>query len=84
MGDMADVFRAWDKQKKEKKESNRVYSTDLIKQNYTVDVKTPWHLVIEHAGKKIDFWPSTGKWNVRGQKKYNCGVRKLIKKLESM
>ena len=40
------------------------------------------HLIVRHAGKVADFWPGTGKYQVRGTGKYRRGVFNLIKELE--
>lgn len=37
------------------------------------------HLVVYHDGKVADLWPTTGKFNIRGDKRYFRGVRLLIK-----
>jgi hypothetical protein len=37
------------------------------------------HLVVSHKGRVADFWPTTGKFNIRGDKRYFRGVRLLIK-----
>ena len=36
-------------------------------------------LIVSHKGKVADLWPSTGKFNIRGDKRYFRGVRLLIK-----
>lgn len=37
------------------------------------------HIVVRtQGGQVVDFWPSTGKWIVRGQTHQRGGVRKLI------
>lgn len=37
------------------------------------------HLIVKHNGRVADLWPSTGKFNIRGDKRYFRGVRLLIK-----
>jgi len=37
------------------------------------------HLIVSHKGRIADFWPSTGKFNIRGDSRYFRGVRLLIK-----
>lgn len=37
------------------------------------------HLIVSHNGRVADLWPSTGKFNIRGDKRYFRGVRLLIK-----
>ena len=38
-----------------------------------------YHFVIKHNGMVADFWPTTGKFNIRKTPKYKRGVRLLIK-----
>lgn len=83
MGDMGDVFREWNWHKKEKKRSNLKSSTELLKEN-RIEFESKnggVHLVINHNGKIVDFWPSTGKYKFRTRNKYCRGVNKLIKEL---
>ena len=83
MGDMAEVFRDWDKAKKEKKKSNLEFSTGkLVELGVEFEKKAGGvHLVINHDGNTVDFWPSTGKYKFRTRNKYCRGLRKLIKEL---
>lgn len=37
------------------------------------------HLVVTHKGKVADFWPTTGRFCVRGTGQYKRGVRLLIR-----
>lgn len=82
MDSMGDVYRLWNKRKKEKKESNRAQSTKLLEDlniefdsyNYGV------HLVVYgDEGDVVDFWPSTGKWIVRKMNKKGRGVFNMLK-----
>lgn len=36
------------------------------------------HLIVECGKSRIDFWPGTGLWIVRGSRIKNRGVRKLV------
>lgn len=83
MGDMGEVFRDWGKSKKEKKLSNLEFSTKkLTELGVNFERKNAGvHLVINHNGKTVDFWPSTGKYKFRSKKKYCRGLKKLIKEL---
>ena len=83
MGDMGEMFRDWDKAKKEKKASNLKHSTQkLIDLGISFESKNGGnHLVINHNNKIVDFWPSTGKYKFRAREKYCRGVNKLIKEL---
>ena len=40
------------------------------------------HLVIRHAGRTFDFWPTTGQWYDRKQRRPRLGIRNLIKELK--
>ncbi len=83
MGDMGGDFRAWDKAKKEKKEANKMSSTELLTDS-GIEFETKnygTHLIVSHNDKVADFWPSTGKWAIRPSGDYRRGVFKLIKEL---
>lgn len=52
----------------------------LIENNIDFDRRNyGTHLIIKHNGYTADFWPTTGKFNIRGDKRYFRGVRLLIK-----
>jgi hypothetical protein len=39
------------------------------------------HLIVEGKnGKLIDFWPTTGKFKLRGSKNYQGGIEKMLRK----
>jgi len=84
MGDIGDDFRALQAIRKKKKSDNKISSTDLlIKNNICFDSKNNGaHLVVSHKNKIADFWPSTGKWIVRGNSQYQRGVFKLITEIK--
>lgn len=42
------------------------------------------HLVVSHYGKVADFWPGTGKYQIRGSDVYRRGVFNLIRELEQV
>lgn len=87
--DIGDYYRAKREQSKAKRASNREQSTQML-----VDAKVRFeskndgaHLIINGGKTTIDFWPGTGKWLVRGDKRWNRGIAKLlglIAALESM
>ena len=81
MGDMAEGFRAMNEYKKEKRKSNAQWSTNyLIEQGIEFESKNGGaHLIVSHNDKIADFWPSTGKFQVRGSGRYLRGVKQLIK-----
>ncbi len=83
MGDMGEMFRDWDKMKKNKKAGNLIFSKNKLSE-LGIDFESKnggVHLVINHNGVVVDFWPSTGKYKFRTRKKYCRGLRKLIKEL---
>lgn len=67
-------------ERRQKKASNQAFSTDLLrKSGFAFQVFNGGvHLRVE---KDVDFWPSTGLWMHKGEKKR--GVRKLIKFLNA-
>ena len=70
------------KLKQSKCSNNRHKSTELLV-NYNINFTSHnfgAHLVINHNGELIDFWPGTGKWCVRRGKE-GRGVFKLLKLL---
>lgn len=40
------------------------------------------HIIVRHNGKTADYWPGTGKYNIRGTSSYKRGVFNLLKDLE--
>jgi len=80
MGDMGEIFNAMHEAKKEKRTSNTQQSTELLtKHKISFQSKNSGaHLVVWAGNYDVDFWPSTGLWMVRGQKKRNRGIRSLI------
>lgn len=83
MSDMGELFREWSKEKSEKKKSNMQFSTEkLVELGVNFEKKAGGvHLIINHGGHVVDFWPSTGKYKFRSRAKYCRGLRKLIKEL---
>lgn len=84
MGDMGDDFRALRQASQEKRAGNRQTGADLLRsmgvsfeeRNYGA------HLLVHHEGRKIDFWPGTGRWIDRAHP-FSCingrGVKQLLK-----
>ena len=86
MGDMGDMFREWDADKKAKKKSNLEYSTAKLKQ-LGVDFESKnggVHLVITVNAEIIDFWPSTGKFKNRKETFYRRGLNQLLMHLAKL
>lgn len=62
MGDMGDMYRAWDEHKKERKAERWQQALDWLKEN-----KVPYesknngsHFVLKITKERFDFWPTTG------------------------
>ena len=83
MGDVGEDYKALKERSKKKKLSNVEFSTmALIERGYYVDIKNNGvHLIVTWNDKTVDFWPSTGKWIVRGGKT-SRGVNRLMKELD--
>lgn len=83
MGDVGETYNAHKQAKKDKKLSNKEQSTKLIADLFYFESKNNGtHLVVENNQMVADFWPSTGKYNIRGQSKYGRGVKNLINELK--
>ena len=84
--EMGETFRAWDEYKKNKRANNRDSSPKMLDgAGITYTSKNMGaHLIIEHAGVTVDFWPGTGKFIFRGdvKKPKGRGVRNLIRRLK--
>ena len=65
---------------KAKKLTNKEKSTKLLKDNNIKfkSVNNGIHLIVSYGKGKIDFYPSTGLWLVRGQKFKKRGVYPLM------
>ena len=81
MGDMGEVFKVMNEAKKERRASNAEKSTDILIEHGVIFTTTNGsHLTVDAGAKgKIDFYPSTGLWIVRANKKRRRGVFNLIK-----
>lgn len=83
MGDMGDDFRALRKWQKEKRQSNLLNSTEILK-SYNINFEEKnggVHLIIRHNDKTLDFYPSTGLWWDRENKRQKRGVFPLLRYL---
>lgn len=83
MGDMGDYFRETKELRKQiskdKKERNSKGSRAILSRNgIEFDEKSDFHLVVKHNGRIADFWPTTGKFCIRGTNQYKRGVKLLI------
>lgn len=82
MGDMGDIFRAMRDDKKERHAKNYDENHALARAlHLSFETKNGGeHLVFDFCGEVADFWPSSGKWFQRRQKKYGHGLRALVKR----
>lgn len=87
--DDSTMWRARYEASKEKRELNRLGSTNMLESHKVpfVALNNGAHLVIQFTEPKIivDFWPGTGLWRVRHTRpEYKRrGVRKLISYLQN-
>lgn len=83
MSDLADDYRAMREHSREKKLSNKEFSTKLLdKRGVDYESKNNGiHLIVFNGDETIDFYPSTGKWIPRGGKAQR-GVMNLLKRME--
>ena len=82
---MDELWKIMRERSREKRNSNKEQSTNLlVKNEIPFECKNNGnHLIIE-SNPKIDFYPSTGLWRVRGENKNHRGVRSLLKYLRQM
>lgn len=76
MGDMGDLYRAFKEDKKELRQENLKNANDDGWNKFTED-----HWYRDIKGKRLDYYPSTGKFKYDGQWRC-CGVGRFIQKLE--
>lgn len=75
---------SWFKEESQaKRAGNRENSADILAQrgiSFTTN-NAGAHLIVTHNHKTADFWPGTGKYQVRGTGQYKRGVFNLLKDL---
>ena len=81
MSEMGEAFEGWREMKQQKRASNRETSILLllsrgigIEAIKNIDA----HVIVNHGGHVVDFWPGTGLWIDRATKCKKRGVLKLI------
>lgn len=85
MGEMGDDWRSVRPILKEESQQRRQRNRDRSASVLTVHsvafhtLNGGAHLVIEHAGKTVDFWPGTGLYAPRGTTKRGRGVFNLLR-----
>ena len=83
MSEVGEMYAALKEQKKAKKESNYDWSVNYLRQLGIDFDNHGYHLVVKHNGNMADFWPTTGKYNIRVTKEYRRGVKRLVKDLKA-
>lgn len=80
MSDMIELFNDMKKIKKEKRETNRQSSGELLTAaGIQFESKNGGaHLVVNANGHNFDFWPGTGLWIMRGSTQRHRGVFSLM------
>lgn len=82
---MKETFILVRKQRQEKRNHNKEQSTNLLRQaEISFESKNSGNHLIILSTPKIDFYPSTGLWKVRGDNKNHRGVMALLKYLRKM
>lgn len=89
MGDMGEYWReikpAMLERSKQKRAANREASAVVLTTqgiSYTTH-NNGAHLVISAGGSVYDFWPGTGRWQLRGSKKHSRGVMQLVRRIKA-
>lgn len=77
---MGDFWRDVNAARQEKRAVNRKSSAEMLREaGVAFEEKNDGaHLVVQALGKVVDFWPGTGLWIARGQRRRSYGVRGLI------
>lgn len=82
---MKELFKEMRKRSQEKRSANKEKSAELLKNSgINFERKNYGNHLIILTEPKIDFYPSTGLWKVRGDNKNHRGVMALLKYLRKM
>lgn len=83
--DMGDLWRSIKKARQEKRADSRERSAGLLREKgISFEEKNLGaHLIVRSNSCVIDFWPGTGKWNVRNSRNGGFGVFQMLKYLET-
>lgn len=68
MNETREMFREWDNMSKSTRKERLAFGVDMLTKlgvGFTTH-NNGTHLVVSHAGKVVDYWPSTGRWIERG------------------
>jgi hypothetical protein len=65
---------------KKRREHNREYGVSMLKKCGVTfsEHNNGYHLIVYGQLASVDYWPSTGKWIVRGSKQEGRGIRNLL------
>lgn len=86
MSDLADDFRALKEHRRKEKEKRHSDSSEAREQirREALDVEEKnngLHWIVRTEKETIDFWPTSGRWMVRGNKAQGYDGRSLAKRL---
>lgn len=68
MGDMGDFFRDWTAAKKEDKERRLVRAQENDDGGWYKHTEYHWSRTV--GADRLDYWPSSGRWRIRGHTFY--------------
>ena len=85
MGDMREAFDALKEYSRDKRLSNKLKSTMILRSKGVEfhSKNNGSHLIVDSGDGLIDFWPSTGKYQIRKTKRFGRGVKNLLKELQT-
>lgn len=80
MSEIGETFKALKEFNREKKQNNLEYATQhLIDINIQFESKNcGLHLIVNGNGYTVDYWPTTGLFNVRGVDYKGRGINTLV------
>lgn len=78
---MGDVYRAMRESRKEYRDHRfQTHHEELKKLGITYEVKNGGHhVILEFGREKADFWPASGKYFIRKERRYGIGLHRLLK-----
>ncbi|TVO55920.1 hypothetical protein [Denitromonas halophila] len=81
MSEMGELFAEHRRLGQQRRANNRASSAErLAAAGVSFESKNAGaHLIVSAGSKRIDFWPGTGLWIVRGDPRRRYGVQKLIR-----
>lgn len=65
---------------KVRRERNLEYGVDMLRKCGVAftEHNNGYHLIVRHEGNVVDYWPSTGRWRMRGGPCKGGGIRNLL------